>query len=752
MEKGFSVSLIVKNEEQNLENCLNSIKNFVNEIIVVDTGSSDNTLEIAKRFTKNIYQFKWNDDFSEARNFAISKCNFSHILILDADELILNPENLSEILKYDKSKIGGWLVDIISISTKSNQEHNIQKSIRIIRNNYNLKYEGLIHEQVTKSIVDNNLSIEFSPIQILHLGYELSAEKFNKKMKRNLKLINKSLDLDDTNYFLLFHRANTLMSLSDYQNAIKDYEKILSTNPKDKSLLKQIYNNLSICYFNLKDINKAVEFSYKSLKLIENQIQANLILAQINYTNKNFADAYNYYRKIEKIQSNLKSHQLPNNDSLIPNENLKYNIGKCLLNMNLLDEATNEFEKGININKNEIQNYVGLSNVAYKKGKYKVSLDFLDKALELQPDNKELLSLKKKINSKLMPKIEINDTTLKPFLSLSMIVKNEEKYLRDCIESVKDIVDEIIIVDTGSSDGTKLIAKNYNAKIYDFTWNDDFSAARNEALKYTTGQWFIYLDADERLKKSDGAKLLKILRNSKPDIGAYVVTIESEHLQLDNSTELHRGGYPRIIKNIGFPKIHFKGRVHEQITPSLFSNNLKIDFTDIVIEHLGYNRSREEMDAKVRRNYKMLIQHVQEEPLNGYAWYQLGQTLAQMKLFKEAEDAIRMSIQTGKLSDSVFASATATLSQIVGSKGNFSEALKWAEQSLKAAPDQVYALHLKAYALLHLKKYKESEQLFLEVKRRLNSKKSVPRTGFDIVIPEKFIDEGLRKARENQIL
>ncbi len=752
MEKGFSVSLIVKNEEQNLENCLNSIKNFVNEIIVVDTGSSDNTLELAKRFTKNIYQFKWNDDFSEARNFAISKCNFSHILILDADELILNPENLSEILKYDKSKIGGWLVDIISISTKSNQEHNIQKSIRIIRNNYNLKYEGLIHEQVTKSIVDNNLSIEFSPIQILHLGYELSAEKFNKKMKRNLKLINKSLDLDDTNYFLLFHRANTLMSLSDYQNAIKDYEKILSTNPKDKSLLKQIYNNLSICYFNLKDINKAVEFSYKSLKLIENQIQANLILAQINYTNKNFADAYNYYRKIEKIQSNLKSHQLPNNDSLIPNENLKYNIGKCLLNMNLLDEATNEFEKGININKNEIQNYVGLSNVAYKKGKYKVSLDFLDKALELQPDNKELLSLKKKINSKLMPKIEINDTTLKPFLSLSMIVKNEEKYLRDCIESVKDIVDEIIIVDTGSSDGTKLIAKNYNAKIYDFTWNDDFSAARNEALKYTTGQWFIYLDADERLKKSDGAKLLKILRNSKPDIGAYVVTIESEHLQLDNSTELHRGGYPRIIKNIGFPKIHFKGRVHEQITPSLFSNNLKIDFTDIVIEHLGYNRSREEMDAKVRRNYKMLIQHVQEEPLNGYAWYQLGQTLAQMKLFKEAEDAIRMSIQTGKLSDSVFASATATLSQIVGSKGNFSEALKWAEQSLKAAPDQVYALHLKAYALLHLKKYKESEQLFLEVKRRLNSKKSVPRTGFDIVIPEKFIDEGLRKARENQIL
>ena len=80
------------------------------------------------------------------------------------------------------------------------------------------------------------------------------------------------------------------------------------------------------------------------------------------------------------------------------------------------------------------------------------------------------------------------------------------------------------------------------------------------------------------------------------------------------------------------------------------------------------------MNKKVKRNYNMLIRHVKEEPLNGYAWYQLGQTLAQLMLFKEAEDAIRMAIKTSKLSDSVYASASATLSQIVGSNKNFEEA------------------------------------------------------------------------------
>jgi len=94
-----------------------------------------------------------------------------------------------------------------------------------------------------------------------------------------------------------------------------------------------------------------------------------------------------------------------------------------------------------------------------------------------------------------------------PTLSLCMIVKNEEHFLEQCLNSVKDLVDEIIIVDTGSTDRTKEIAKKFNAKIFDFEWIDDFSKARNESLKNATGDWILVLDADETISSQNHQRI-----------------------------------------------------------------------------------------------------------------------------------------------------------------------------------------------------------------------------------------------------
>jgi tetratricopeptide (TPR) repeat protein len=260
------------------------------------------------------------------------------------------------------------------------------------------------------------------------------------------------------------------------------------------------------------------------------------------------------------------------------------------------------------------------------------------------------------------------------------------------------------------------------------------------------------LDADERLEQSSVANLHYLLTNLPDEIGGMVCTIESGHLQLTGNVENHRGGYPRIFRNYGYPKIQFKGRVHEQITPSIFELGKTIPLSDVVIKHLGYNQTREVMEGKIKRNYQMLITHVKEEPLNGYAWYQLGQTLAQMSLYNEAESAIRFAIQVGSLACSVYASATATLAQMVGNQKKFDEALYWAEQSLERAPKQVYALNLKAYSLLYLNKPKEALELFEEVLHRSQEAQGVPHSGFDIQIPTevilKSIDEAKKKIEE----
>lgn len=88
-----------------------------------------------------------------------------------------------------------------------------------------------------------------------------------------------------------------------------------------------------------------------------------------------------------------------------------------------------------------------------------------------------------------------------------MIVKNEEKYLFQCLDSVKDIVDEIIIVDTGSTDKTVEIAKKFGAEIHYFMWNNSFSDARNESLKYATKDWIFIMDGDDEFSKDDKEKI-----------------------------------------------------------------------------------------------------------------------------------------------------------------------------------------------------------------------------------------------------
>ncbi len=131
-----------------------------------------------------------------------------------------------------------------------------------------------------------------------------------------------------------------------------------------------------------------------------------------------------------------------------------------------------------------------------------------------------------------------------PTLSLCMIVKNEEEFLPTCLESVKDYVDEIIIVDTGSTDSTVEIAKRYNAKIYHHAWENSFSKARNYSLKYATCDWILILDADEEVDKEDAHKLKDTIKENGVDV-IYLPVIDKPLEGLSTSIYISE----RIFKN-----------------------------------------------------------------------------------------------------------------------------------------------------------------------------------------------------------
>ncbi len=217
-----------------------------------------------------------------------------------------------------------------------------------------------------------------------------------------------------------------------------------------------------------------------------------------------------------------------------------------------------------------------------------------------------------------------------PNLTLSMIVKNEEANLRECLESVKDVADEIVIVDTGSTDNSLKIAEEFGAKIFNFDWINDFSAARNYALKQSTGNWILYLDADERLNGRSKLELKKITKKEN---------MLGVNCLINNVDEIT--GTPKFMKYVRLfrnsEKIKFSGKAHEQIEVSLKNNNYSIISSKIEIIHLGYNIGKAGLKKKAERNLFPLLEEYKTNPSSYYA-FQLANTY---KVLEDRENEIK---------------------------------------------------------------------------------------------------------------
>ncbi|MDP3148611.1 MAG: glycosyltransferase [Ignavibacteria bacterium] len=214
-------------------------------------------------------------------------------------------------------------------------------------------------------------------------------------------------------------------------------------------------------------------------------------------------------------------------------------------------------------------------------------------------------------------------------ITLSMIVKNEEKHLANCLESVKNVVDEIILVDTGSTDNTLEIAKKYSAKIFHFEWVNDFAAARNFALEQSSGDWILYLDADECLKQTSVLEIKRLTNKKREAYKCIINNIDEINSRPSVMT------YTRLFPND--KRVRFEGKVHEQIEMSLLKNNYAIKNSRIEIDHYGYNLTKDDLQNKAKRNLAILLKQFAESRSSYYAFH-LGQTYA---ILNEKQTAIK---------------------------------------------------------------------------------------------------------------
>ena len=232
---------------------------------------------------------------------------------------------------------------------------------------------------------------------------------------------------------------------------------------------------------------------------------------------------------------------------------------------------------------------------------------------------------------------------MSPTISLCLIALDEEKFLPACLESVQGAVDEIVVVDTGSVDYTVDIALKAGARVVNFPWCNDFSAARNAAKASCTGDWILILDADERLAPGAGAKLREAVNNATFDCG---------YLPLSNSTTLNatpgevlsgaaRNGEPtlllRLVRNTS--NLRWRGAIHENLVHWKQQGNRQSVTIDAPVIHYGYVKEIWCARKKSRRNSDMLKQRCKDEPENPAIWGKLALIQIEEQKFDEARQS-----------------------------------------------------------------------------------------------------------------
>jgi len=328
--------MIVKNEERYIERCLESVKNMVNEVVIIDTGSTDATIEIANKYTTNIYSFDWVNDFSAARNFALKHAKSDYILVMDADEYLEEDVDLQKDLIKDYD----YYVFNIKNHMKLNRSFT-HTAVRMFRNHVGLKYENRLHEHL--NILENNHKYvgDMSACTIEHLGYMDEEILEEKKYKRNLPLMKLEVQEHPTSYNL-FNMGKTYFGMNDFKKAITYFQKSYSLG-KDKVYLPELFTKLAFALNETGQVNDALSILNDATALYPLETEMKYIQGIIYMKN-------GYYKDAEKCFFNCL--ELGDQGTLITEGS-----GSYMAHLQLADvyERSNQLDKSYNARINAME-------------------------------------------------------------------------------------------------------------------------------------------------------------------------------------------------------------------------------------------------------------------------------------------------------------------------------------------------------------------------------------------------------------
>ncbi len=283
-----------------------------------------------------------------------------------------------------------------------------------------------------------------------------------------------------------------------------------------------------------------------------------------------------------------------------------------------------------------------------------------------------------------------------PLLSLCMIARDNERTIRDALASAKPWVDEIIVVDTGSTDRTPEIAQELGARVESFPWCDDFSAARNQSLQYATGRWLFWMDTDDTLPPECGKRLRDQLVSEdgiSEDVLGLIMQVHCPSTAREVSEDGHAETGPysvtvvdhvKVLRNR--PDLRFEGRIHEQILPAIRRAGGQVLWTDSYVVHSGSDHSPEGVRRKLGRDLRLLRLDVQERPGHPFVLFNLGMTLLHRGEHEEAQAALEGCIKESTTDESHLRKAYVLLVDTLDRLDDASEARRRCWEGLGCYP------------------------------------------------------------------
>ncbi len=390
----ISLCMITKDEEEFLRNCLESVKEIVDEIIIVDTGSKDNTTKIAKEFGAKVIEHKWNDNFSEARNISLKHATKDWILVLDADETISKKDHKKIQLLIAKDFEAYTLIQRNYYSelkpltfevTSDNDDYEESKNykgwfpselVRLFKNKKEYKFSGMIHELIEPSIKDQKRKIGKSNIPIHHFRVDKSEEFDQEKTEKYLKIGKEQIKQTPDNPKPYFEVGSIYFAQEDYSKAIEYFKKSAeligdTKNVEHHSTYVYVYFNLGKSYMKTEQFKKAIDCFEKVIGIVPNTPLSYFFLGQANASLGNFKRAIDAYEQAGKLDPK---------DSEIFN-----NLANAYANLDQFENALKNFKKALELDPKNATIHRNVGAISLGAKKYASAYFHFKRAVELEP-------------------------------------------------------------------------------------------------------------------------------------------------------------------------------------------------------------------------------------------------------------------------------------------------------------------------------------------------------------------------------